>query len=53
MKGLLKIFTEDKAFSRIFSVGDYFGETALIDSVNRRSATVVAETDVELLSISK
>jgi CRP-like cAMP-binding protein len=33
--------------------GDFFGEMALIDSTNRRSATVTADTDLRALMLTQ
>ena len=51
VKVVRKVRGEDRLVARLVP-GDYFGEAALLYG-RRRSATVVAETDVELLRLSK
>ena len=56
MKGIVKIFSEnpEQTFELICQPGDYFGEAALLNStLNKRTATVMAETDLALLVVEK
>lgn len=52
--GLAKVFSQskDNQFERYLQVGDYFGESALIME-GKRKASVVAVTDIRLLSLEK
>ncbi|EGR27765.1 hypothetical protein IMG5_189660 [Ichthyophthirius multifiliis] len=59
LKGSVKVFSEKKMFEdRIFSVGEYFGESALsLENKSgfsqRRMASVQALTDLHLLTLEK
>ncbi|KAL4493154.1 hypothetical protein ABPG72_003239 [Tetrahymena utriculariae] len=59
LKGSVKVFSEKKIFEdRIFSVGEYFGESALIleqqqGQSQRRMASVQALSDLHVLTLEK
>ncbi|CAD8146794.1 unnamed protein product [Paramecium pentaurelia] len=52
--GLAKVFSDQKQnkFQRYLQTGDYFGESALIQT-GRRKASVLAVTDLRVLSLDK
>jgi CRP-like cAMP-binding protein len=51
MKGIASVRRNDRKVATL-TVGDYFGELALLDK-GPRSATIVAESDMELVVISQ
>jgi len=53
--GVGRIYSDNKdnKFERYLSIGDYFGEVALICMGGKRVATVEAVTDVTVLTLEK
>ncbi|KAJ8600602.1 hypothetical protein CTAYLR_010044 [Chrysophaeum taylorii] len=51
-KGTLSVFVGDREVGKL-DEGDHFGETALLTSVGRRNATILADRFVELLSLAR